>query len=246
MDPNSPPRIVSRETWLAERHALLKQEKALTRLRDLVAAERRTLPWVRIDKLYTFDTSAGHKTLADLFGDCDQLIVHHLMFHPDWEAACPGCSFQAEHIDGPAPHLRQKGVAIVAVSRAPLAQIQAYRERLGWRFEWVSSYGSDFNYDFWVSIPKERAERGDIGGYNFGTIDGDTRYHSEELPGVSVFHRDSDATVHHSYSTHARGLDELLGANHYLDLTPKGRNELAYPDWPRRRDEYPPGSGFPA
>lgn len=232
------PRVVSREEWLAARKAHLKNEKALTRLRDLVVAERQALPWVRVDKEYVFDSPRGRKTLAELFGDNSQLIVHHLMFHPDWEAACPGCTFQADHIDGPRAHLQQKDVRIVAVSRAPLVKLLAYRERMGWQFEWLFSYGGDFNYDFAVSFPKERAERGEIDGYNFDTIGADSRYHSEELPGVSVFHRNAGGAVFHTYSTYARGLDDLIGANHYLDLTPSGRNEGAYPEWPRRRDEY--------
>lgn len=231
------PPIVSREEWLAARRAHLKSEKALTRLRDLMHAERRALPWVRVEKDYTFDTAEGPKTLAELFRGCSELVVHHLMFLPDWEAACPGCTFQAEHIDGPAPHLLQKSVRIVAVSRAPLAKLQAYRRRMGWRFEWVSAFESDFNFDYGVSFPKAQVQQGDI-DYNFGTITVDPRYHSEELPGISVFHRNEAGEVFHTYSTYARGLDEVIGANHYLDLTAPGRNEAAYPGWPRRRDEY--------
>ncbi len=232
-----PPRVVSREDWLAARRAHLKNEKALTRLRDLVAADRRALPWVRVDEAYLFDTVHGPRTLAELFAGRSQLVVHHLMFHPDWEAACPGCTFQADHIDGPRPHLEHKDVTVVAVSRAPLAKLQAYKARLGWQFEWVSSFGTRFNYDFGVSFAPESLERGEV-DYNFGTITVDPRYRTEELPGISVFCRDADGTVFHTYSTYARGLDELLGANHYLDLTPKGRADEAYPEWPRRRDEY--------
>jgi len=237
MSPDERPPVVSREAWLAARHAHLKSEKALTRLRDLVMAERRRLPWVHIDKRYIFETVDGTRTLAELFGDASQLIIHHLMFHPDWEAACPGCTFQAEHIDGPAPHLLQKDVRIVAVSRAPLQKLQAYRQRLGWQFDWVSSQGGDFNHDFGVSFTKAQLDQGQV-EYNFGTITVDRRYITEELPGISVFYKDADRQVFHTYSTYARGLDDLLGANHYLDLTPCGRNEAAYPDWPRRRYEY--------
>ncbi len=179
----------------------------------------------------------GRKTLADLFAGCSQLIIHHLMFHPDWDAGCPGCSFQAEHIDGPGQHLEHHDVKIVAVSRAPLAKLAAYKRRMGWRFDWVSSYGSDFNFDFHVSFPKDEIAKGRV-DYNFGTITVDTRYHSEELPGVSVFYKDQDGQIFHTYSTYARGLDAILGGNHYLDLTPKGRRDADYPNWPRRHDEY--------
>jgi predicted dithiol-disulfide oxidoreductase (DUF899 family) len=235
------PPVASRDEWLAARKRLLKSEKALTRLRDLVSAERRNLPWLRIDEPYVFDTAEGRQTLADLFGGCSQLIVHHLMFHPDWEAACPGCTFQADHIDGPAAHLYQKDVRIVAVSRAPIAKLQAYRERMGWQFEWVSSLESDFNTDFAVSFPRAQIEKGTV-DYNFGTIDVDPRYISEELPGISVFIKDPAGQVFHTYSTYARGLDELLTASHYLDLTPLGRNEAAHPNWPKRRYEYEPAN----
>jgi predicted dithiol-disulfide oxidoreductase (DUF899 family) len=226
----------SREAWEAARKALLKKEKALTQIRELVAIERRQLPWLRVEKEYAFDTVTGRKSLAELFGGCSQLIVHHLMYHPDWEAACPGCTFQADHIDGPAPHLRQKDVAVVAASRAPLGKLQAYRQRLGWNFEWVSSHGSDFNFDFGVSFTKEQLDRGTV-NYNYGTITVDPRYQSEELPGISVFYKDGNGAVFLTYATFARGLDDLLGASHYLDIAPLGRNEAAYPDWPRRRYE---------
>ena len=204
---------------------------------DALAAERRALPWVKVEKAYVFDTQAGPKSLAELFDGRSQLIVHHLMYAPDWEAACPGCTFQAEHIDGPAPHLDRHDVRILAVSRAPLDKLLAYKARMGWRFEWVSSEGQDFNYDFRVSFTEDEIASGRI-DYNFGTILGDPRYLDRELPGVSVFHKDEAGQVFHTYSTYARGLDMLLGANHYLDLTPEGRNDAAYPNWPRRRDEY--------
>jgi predicted dithiol-disulfide oxidoreductase (DUF899 family) len=204
---------------------------------DRLSAERRGLPWVKVDKAYVFDTPQGKKTLADLFEGRSQLIVHHLMYHPDWQAACPGCSFQADHIDGPGQHLAHHDVKIVAVSRAPLAKLEAYRRRMGWRFDWVSSCDSDFNYDFHVSFAKDEVAKGRI-DYNFGTITVDARYHSEELPGVSVFYKDQDGQVFHTYSSYARGLDAILGGNHYLDLTPKGRSDQDYPNWPRRHDEY--------
>ena len=235
MQPNP---LVSLEEWLAARRTLLAKEKAHMRAGDTLAAERRALPWLKIEKSYVFDTSHGRCTLAELFDGCGQLIVHHLMFAPEWEAACPGCSFQADHIDGPARHLKHHNVKIVAVSRAPLAKIRAYQQRMGWDFNWVSSFGSDFNYDFHVSFTNDQIHQGRI-EYNSGTITTDPRYLSEELPGVSVFAVGQDGELFLTYSTFARGLDMLLAADHYLDLTPEGRNEQSYPAWPRRYDEYP-------
>lgn len=235
MNPN---KIVSRGEWLSARKTLLEKEKALMREADKLAAERRGLPWLKIEKNYTFETEEGHKTLAELFNGRGQLVVHHLMYGPEWTAACPGCSFQAEHIDGPAQHLLHHNVTIVAVSRAPLPKILAYKKRMGWRFEWVSSFGSDFNYDFHVSFTREQIEQQRI-DYNFGTITTDDRYISEELPGLSVFLKDQNGRILLTYSTYARGLDMLLGAHHYLDLTPEGRDAAGYPGWPRRHDEYP-------
>jgi len=229
------PTIVTREEWLEARKALLIKEKEHIRAGDRLSAERRALPWVKIEKDYRFDAPGGKTTLSELFGGCNQLVIHHLMFHPDWDAGCPGCSFQAEHIDGPGQHLEHRDVRIVAVSRAPLAKIAAYKKRMGWRFEWVSSYGSDFNFDFHVSFPEEQVANGSV-DYNFGTITVEPRYLSEELPGVSVFYKDEEARIFHTYSTYARGLDALLGGNHYLDLMPQGR--AGHPNWPRRRDEY--------
>ena len=233
-----PSKVVSQEEWVAARRAFLAKEKAYMRAGDALAEERRALPWVKIEKAYAFDTEQGRKTLAELFGDHSQLIVHHFMFAPEWDAACPGCSFQAEHVDGPAPHLERHNVSIVAVSRAPLAKILDYRKRMGWRFPWVSSFGSEFNYDFHVTFRKEQVAQGKI-DYNFGTITTDPRYIDEELPGVSVFAKNDAGDVFLTYSTYARGLDTLLGTNHYLDVAPEGRNKGAYPNWPKRHDEYP-------
>jgi predicted dithiol-disulfide oxidoreductase (DUF899 family) len=230
-------KIVSPEEWIAARRALLEKEKAHMRNGDALAAERRALPRVKVENAYLFDTESGPKALAQLFDGSRQLIVHHLMYAPEWDAGCPGCSFQAEHIDGPAPHLARHDVRIIAVSRAPLDKLLAYKARMGWRFEWVSSRGEEFNRDFRVSFTEDEIAKGRI-DYNFGTIVTDPRYLSRELPGVSVFFKDEMGEVFYTYSTYARGLDMLLGANHYLDLTPEGRNQAAYPDWPRRRDEY--------
>jgi predicted dithiol-disulfide oxidoreductase (DUF899 family) len=228
----SMPKIVSRDAWLVARKALLTKEKEHMRAGDRLSEERRALPWVKVEKAYDFEAPEGRKTLADLFEGQTQLIVHHLMFHPDWEAACPGCSFQADHIDGPGQHLEHHDARIVAVSRAPLARLEAYKRRMGWRFECVSSYGSDFNYDFHVSFTREQLEDGKV-EYNYGRVEG-----YDELPGVSVFYKEQDGQVLHTYSTYARGLDAILGGDHYLDLTPKGRCGSDYPNWPRRHDEY--------
>jgi predicted dithiol-disulfide oxidoreductase (DUF899 family) len=238
-----PSKIVSREEWIAARRAFLEKEKLHMRDGDALAAERRALPWVKVEKTYMFDTTGGPRALAELFDGRNQLIVHHLMYAPEWGAACPGCSFQAEHIDGPAPHLERHDVRIVAVSRAPLDKLLAYKARMGWRFDWVSSQGGDFNRDFRVSFTEDEIAKGRI-DYNFGTIVTAPRYLDRDLPGISVFYKDEAGEVFHTYSTYARGLDMLLGANHYLDITPEGRNGSAYPKWPRRRDEYDtPASG---
>jgi len=232
-----PSKVVSEEEWIAARRALLEKEKRHMRDGDRLAAERRALPWVKVETAYAFDTMDGPKSLTELFDGRNQLIVHHLMYAPEWGAACPGCTFQAEHIDGPAPHLERHDVRIVAVSRAPLDKLLAYKARMGWRFEWVSPQSEDFSHDFRVCFTEDEIARGRI-EYNFGTIETDPRDLDRDLPGVSVFYKDEAGEVFHTYSTYARGLDALLGANHYLDLTPEGRNDGAYPNWPRRRDEY--------
>jgi predicted dithiol-disulfide oxidoreductase (DUF899 family) len=232
-----PSKVVPPEEWIAARRALLDKEKARMRNGDALAAERRALPWVRVEKAYAFDTESGPKVQPKLFDGGSQLIVHHLMYAPEWSAACPSCSFQAEHIDGPAPHLERHNVRIIAVSRAPLDKLLAYKARMGWRFEWVSSQGEDFNRDFRVSFTEDEIAKGRV-DYNSGTIVTDPRYLSRELPGVSVFYKNEADEVFHTYSAYARGLDMLLGAHHYLDIAPEGRNKSAYPNWPRRRDEY--------
>lgn len=230
------PTIVSREEWLAARKAHLRNEKALTRLRDLVSAERRALPWVRIEKDYRFEAPDGSVTLADLFGGRSQLIVHHFMFAPGWEAGCPSCSLEADHAEGAIVHLENHDVAYVRVSRAPLAEIEAYRRRMGWKARWVSAHGSDFNFDFQVSFPPSALASGRI-EYNYQTIE-DPKYFFEELPGLSVFHRNEQGEIFHTYSSYARGNEEVIGAFVYLDITPKGRNETQIMDWVRRHDEY--------
>jgi predicted dithiol-disulfide oxidoreductase (DUF899 family) len=228
-------RVVSREEWLAARKAHLKSEKALTRMRDLVAAERRALPWVKVEKKYVFDTPEGKKTLAQLFEGRSQLIVYHFMWRWDLGQGCASCSFFADHVDGANLHLANHGVTFVAISRGRLADLEAYRKRLGWRFKLISSYGSDFNFDYHVSFTKEELAQGKI-YYNYATIE-DEKYLSDELPGFSVFCKDEHGEVFHTYSSYARGGDLLLGAYNFLDLTPKGRNEREIMDWvkPKRR-----------
>ncbi len=228
--------IGTREEWLAARLELLDREKAYTRAGDELARRRRELPWVPVEKEYVFDTDAGERTLAELFDGRSQLLVYHFMFGPEWTEGCPGCSFFAEGIDGPLIHLEHHDVTMLCISRAPLERLQAYKRRMGWEFPWASSYGSDFNFDFAVSFTDRQLEE-DATGYNFGTIDGDQRYLSPELPGFSAFALE-DGVVYHTYSTFARGLDALLPTSHLLDRAPRGREDDAHPEWPRRRDEY--------
>jgi len=231
------PAIVSREEWLKARKAHLKNEKALTRMRDLVSAQRRALPWLKVEKRYVFDTPDGPRTLAELFGGNSQLVIHHFMFGPDWEAGCPSCSLEADHAEGALVHLVNHDVSYVRVSRAPLAKLEAYRRRMGWQAPWVSSHGSDFNYDFAVSFTPEQLAAARL-PYNYEVIE-DAKYQIDELPGLSVFVRDEAGQVFHTYSSYARGNEEVVGAFIYLDMTPKGRNETEIMDWVRRHDEYP-------
>lgn len=230
------PRTVSREQWLAARKALLAQEKALTRQRDEVARLRRELPRVQVDKGYVFDAPGGKRTLAELFGAKSQLIVYHFMLGPGWEAGCKSCSYLADHFDGMLPHLAARDVSFVAVSRAPLAEVERFRARMGWKFPWVSSHGNDFNYDFHVSFRKQDLGKRKV-EYNFELGEATM----EELPGASAFYKDGRGAVFHTYSTYARGLDGLIGAYNWLDLAPKGRDEagLEYGmAWVRHHDKY--------
>jgi len=213
------------------------KEKQLTQLRDELAAERRAMTWVKIEKQYVFDAPEGRVTLSDLFATRSQLIIHHFMLGPGWKAGCIGCSFNSDHADGAIVHLENHGVSFVRVSRAPLPEIEAYNRRMGWHARWVSSYGSDFNYDFNVSFRSEPKDMGKV-YYNYDSRD----YISEELSGISVFCKDTSGKVFHTYSTYARGNEGVLGAYFYLDLTPKGRNENGphhnLMDWVKRHDEY--------
>lgn len=236
-------RIATRQEWLAARKALLEKEKQLTRLRDQINAERLALPWVKVEKEYVFDTVGGPKTLADLFEGRSQLLVQHFMFGPDWEAGCVGCSFGADHADAAYQHLKHHDVTYVAIARAPIEKLEAYRRRMGWRFSFASSYRNDFNYDFHVSFPKEALENGKV-FYNFREIDGKDAY--DELPGASAFYKDADGTVYHTYSQYARGGEEVLSAYMLLDMAPFGRNETApalMMGWVKRHDEYPEEAG---
>ncbi|MGH7206448.1 MAG: DUF899 domain-containing protein, partial [Nitrospiraceae bacterium] len=196
------PKVVSRAEWLGARKELLSKEKELTRLRDQLAAERRALPWVKIEKEYTFDAPEGQRTLAELFEGRRQLLVQHFMFGPGWEQGCPSCSFMADHTDGMNVHLAHRDVTLVAVSRAPLAEIERFRRRMGWQFKWVSSFGSDFNHDFHVSFTPEEQAKGQV-YYNYGM----QPFECEELPGISVFYKDDAGNVFHTYSTYRRGVE---------------------------------------
>jgi predicted dithiol-disulfide oxidoreductase (DUF899 family) len=231
-----PHQVVSHDEWLAARKAYLAEEKAFSRARDALAEKRRELPWEKVEKTYVFDGPNGKETLADLFGGKSQLIVYHFMLGPDWEAGCPSCSLLADHFDGAVVHLAQRDVTFLVVSRAPLAQIEKFKRRMGWRFKWVSSFGTDFNYDYQVSAsPAEKASGKTF--YNYV----ETTFPSEERPGASVFYKNDAGEVFHTYSSYGRGLDIVIGAYNLLDLAPKGRDEAGLPwpmAWVRHHDRY--------
>jgi predicted dithiol-disulfide oxidoreductase (DUF899 family) len=230
------PRVVSQEEWLKARQELLAKEKQLTQESDALAIERRKLPWVKVDKPYVFDTPGGKKTLAELFDGRSQLVVYHFMFGPDWEEGCPSCSILGDHIDGNAPHLANRDVTLIAVSRAPLVKIEEFKKRMGWRFKWASSFGNDFNRDYHVSFTPEELAKGDM-YYNFKT----QRFPSEEAPGISVFYKNEPGDVFHTYSTYGRGGEPMMGVYIYLDVTPRGRHEEGLPfpmAWVRHHDRY--------
>lgn len=237
----SKPKVVSREVWLKARKNLLAKEKEFTRRRDALSAERRKLPWVRVEKDYVFEGPDGKISLADLFGGKSQLIVYHFMFDPKWEEGCPSCSYLSDHYDGALIHLAHRDTAFAAISRAPFGKIQAFKSRMGWRFPWVSSNASDFNFDFGVSFTKEGIAKG-LASYNYEKLkDPDD---AGEGPGLSVFFKDKAGRVFHTYSTYARGLDILVGTYNFLDLVPKGRDEdkLAFTmAWVRHHDKYEDG-----
>jgi predicted dithiol-disulfide oxidoreductase (DUF899 family) len=232
-------KVVSQAEWDQARRQLLAKEKEFTRLRDELSRERRELPWERVDKSYVFDGPDGKTSLAQLFDGRRQLVVFHFMFDPSWDEGCKSCSFWADNLDGALVHLHHRDVSFAAVSRAPLGKLEAYKKRMGWHFPWVSSGGTSFNYDYQVSFRSEDLAKGEV-AYNY-------RRHQTsmaDLPGFSVFYRDDDGAIFHTYSCYARGLDMLNGAYHLLDLVPKGRDEaaLSYSQaWVRRHDQYEPG-----
>ncbi|HKW95313.1 MAG TPA: DUF899 domain-containing protein [Methylomirabilota bacterium] len=229
-------RVVSHEEWIEARRKHLAREKELTRLRDQLSQERREMPWVKVEKHYVFDGPKGKESLADLFEGRHQLVVQHFMFDPSWTEGCKSCSFWIDNFDGVTVHLEHRDVTYVAVSRAPYPTIQAYKKRMGWRIKWLSSFNNDFNRDYHVTFTPEEMEKQRV-YYNYTT----GTFPAPEAPGISVFYRDDDGAIYHTYSTYARGLDMLNGAYHLLDLVPKGRDEAGRGmEWLRRHDEYEP------
>jgi predicted dithiol-disulfide oxidoreductase (DUF899 family) len=233
------PNVVSHEEWIAARREFLAKEKEFTRLRDELSAQRRALPWEKVDKSYEFDSPTGKVKLVDLFQGRSQLIVYHFMLGPGWEEGCKSCSYLADHFAGPAIHLAHRDAALAVISRAPIAEIEAFKQRMGWKFPWVSSFGSDFNFDYHVSFTPQQQASGKI-DYNYAEAD----YFSEEGPGLSVFVKNAAGEIFHTYSSYARGLDILVGTYNFLDLVPKGRDEdgLAFSmAWVRHHDRYADG-----
>lgn len=229
-------RIVSREAWLEARKQHLHKEKELTRLRDQLSAERRELPWVRVEKAYAFDGPQGRRTLAELFDGCSQLMTYHFMFGPGWTEGCRSCSFLADHIDGALVHLKHRDVKLLAVSRAPYAQIAPFKQRMGWKFDWLSADGSEFNYDFQAAHTPQ-AVSNNTAYYNYQTLE----FPMEDTHGISVFYKDTSGQIFHTYSSYARGCDTLVNTYNYLDLAPKGRDEDALEftmAWVRHHDRY--------
>jgi len=229
-------KVVSRDEWLAARKAHLAEEKALTRQRDALAQKRRELPWVKVETNYVFDTPEGKRSLADLFEGRSQLVIYHFMLGPGWPEGCPSCSMAADGFDSTALHLAQRDVTFAAVSRAAIEEIEAFRQRMGWGFAWVSSNENDFNRDYHVSFTPDEMSAGRM-VYNFD----ETRFPAAEAPGASVFYKNGAGEIFHTYSTYARGLEPLLGVYYLLDLVPRGRDEDALPHgmaWVRHHDRY--------
>ena len=233
------PNVVSHEEWLAARNEFLSKEKEFTYQRDELSRQRRSLPWEKVEKRYVFESTSGKVTLAGLFDGRSQLIVYHFMLGPGWQEGCKSCSYLADHFDGPTIHLANRDTTLVVVSHAPLAEIEAFKKRMGWKFQWVSSFGSDFNFDYHVSFTPEEKANGKI-VYNYAPA----KYFSEEGPGASVFAKDGVGGVFHTYSTYGRGLDILAGTYNLLDLVPKGRDEgdlASTMAWVRHHDRYAEG-----
>ncbi len=228
--------VATRDAWLAARTALLAKEKEFTKRRDELSAQRRNLPWVKVEQNYVFDGPSGQETISDLFAGRSQLIVYHFMYDTDWDQGCKSCSFWADNYDGIVVHLNHRDVSLVAVAKAPIAKLEAFRQRMGWRTKFVSSQHSGFNRDFHVSFTPEELESGAV-YYNYRS----NRFPATEAPGISVFFKDETGTIFHTYSCYARGLDMLNGAYHLLDLVPKGRDEAGLPmtmAWVRHHDRY--------
>lgn len=229
------PNVVSRDQWLVVRKQLLREEKEFTRARDSLSAKRRELPWVKVEKAYTFDGADGPVSLADLFDGRGQLLVYHFMFAPDWTQGCKSCSLVADHYEPIGVHLAHRDTTLVTVSRAPIDKILAFRERMGWTFNWVSSGRNDFNRDYCVYYTPEEREQG-LAIYNYES----SPFPISDLPGLSVFTRDASGDIYHTYSTYARGLDIFLNVYNFLDMTPKGRDEenIEIMSWVRHHDRY--------
>jgi predicted dithiol-disulfide oxidoreductase (DUF899 family) len=230
------PRVVAHVEWTAARKEFLAREKEFTRLRDELSRQRRELPWEKVEKEYEFDGLKGRESLADLFDGRSQLVIYHFMLGPGWKEGCPSCSFLADHFEGPALHLAHRDVTLALVSHAPITQIEAFKKRMGWKLHWVSSFANDFNYDYHVSFRAEDRSKGEV-EYNYGLMD----FPSEEGPGLSVFAKNPEGQIFHTYSSYARGLDILLGTYNFLDLVPKGRDEAGLKHsmaWVRHHDKY--------
>jgi predicted dithiol-disulfide oxidoreductase (DUF899 family) len=228
--------IVSRQEWVEIRKQHLQKEKQLTRLRDELSAERRRLPWVRVDKPYVFEGPRGRQSMAELFDGASQLMTYHFMLGPNWKEGCPSCSFLADHIDGALIHLKHRDVKLMAVSRAPYSQIAPFKRRMGWQFDWVSSYGSDFNYDFQASHTPESISN-NTAYYNYDLLE----YPVEDTHGISVFYKDESGDIFHTYSSYARGCEMFVNTYNFLDIAPKGRDEdgLEFTmAWVRHHDRY--------
>jgi predicted dithiol-disulfide oxidoreductase (DUF899 family) len=233
-------KVVSHDEWVDARKDFLKREKEFTRQRDEISRLRRALPWEKVEKNYEFETPGGKISLADLFGGRSQLVIYHFMLGPGWKEGCPSCSYISDHFDGMTIHLANRDVTLAVISRAPISEIETFKKRMGWKFRWVSANGSDFNYDYDVSLKPEDAGKKEV-YYNYEMME----FPAEERPGLSVFAKDASGAVFHTYSSYARGLDILVGAYNFLDLVPRGRDEAGLKHtmaWVRHHDKY--GEGY--